>query len=257
MTYAALLDLYRNSGLSDADAQQAARDAMSTATITASTFSTGGGPVPVDPTDTQSAAFISDPALWASMQQAFLEEPQNPFAFDTPAFAFDRFLNTQDFGGRSLGQLNPAAQQQIRGEFPNRLSQFALFGAGVPTAGGEPIYGEPAFTQFLGQDVPTAEALTGRLQLLRDIRAQDVDELAPDVSAAEQAFLDGYFFPIDKPWESQERVMRAGLQPTLVSSASPFFNEAFASGAETGFKQWLAENPTLSFLDYAQEIGLF
>jgi hypothetical protein len=216
-----------------------------------------GGPVPVDPTDPGEAGFISSPAWWAAMEQSFADEPQNPFAFDTPAFAFDRFLNTQDFGGRSLGQLNPAAQQQIRGEFQNRLSQFALFGAGVPTAGGEPIYGEPAFTQFLGQDVPTAEALTGRLQLLRDIRARDVDESAPDVSAAEGAFLEGYFFDINKSEQSQERVMRAGLQPTLVSSASPYFNEAFTRGAETGFKQWLAENPTLSFLDYAQEIGLF
>jgi hypothetical protein len=280
VVYGALVDLFRENGRSEREASQEAQFALAgvvpqgtTKDWATSVEPSGEGkpllvePLPVEGIQAADAKFISMPEAYA---------PQlDQFAFDRPEFSFERFLNTQDFGGRSLGQLNPAAQRQIRGEFPNRLSQFALFGAGVPTAKtpenleGAPIFGEQAFTQFLGQAVPTAEALTERLQLLRDLRARrkredlevaDVpleDEPSVPLTAAEEAFLGGYFFDLSMPSESTERVLRAGLQPTLVSSASPFFNEAFARGARSGFGQWLAENPTLSFLDYAQETGLF
>jgi len=56
---------------------------------------------------------------------------------------------------------------------------------------------------------------------------------------------------------SDERLIRAGIQPGLARIGSPHLAQSFEAGARQGFERFRAENPATTFLDYAQVIGLF
>jgi hypothetical protein len=279
----ALKRLFQTTGFSEKDAEKQALDAID------HIIPTGEGTAdPVEPWiprvvspehfepsptgETYSQTWIDRPSLVA--QEDIYGPGQQAVAgggYDRPRFAFERYLQEQDFGGRGIDVLAPSAQEQLRGEFPNRLSQFAIFGGGTPPPEGvpwrvDPITGEAGFKAFLGQDVPTREALAERLNFLQDLRGEEVallsgmenrDDPGAGLSEGELEMLHGYFFNPQDPATSEQRLFRAGLQPALVGMRSDYLSEAFEKGAAIGFERWRSHNPTKTFLDYAQETGLF
>jgi tetratricopeptide (TPR) repeat protein len=287
--HSALKQLFQTSGFKEKDAEKQAFDAIDHITQTGRLGGGGDGtavniPMPQGDTPTPvSAAIMGDPnyrqtfihsPLQAAWDKGFTDVDTAGGGFDRPRFAFERYLQGQDFGGRGIDVLAPSAQAQLRGEFPNRLSQFAIFGGGVPPSADippswemEPTTGEAGFAAFLESDVPTQEALANRLRYIQDLRRQDVavmggmehrDEPGAQLSEGELATLQGYFFnPASDPATSEERLFRAGLQPALAGIRSNYLSEALEKGAAIGFERWRSHNPTKTFLDYAQETGLF
>jgi hypothetical protein len=165
-------------------------------------------------------------------------------------------------GTAGFGQLTPSARSQVAGRFQPRRTEFNLFGPGrgitTDEETDEVFAPMGTFGDFL-RARPTGGSAGGyrtqgdinaRVQNLRRLLADPTGGVGQSGFTAEQGATMRGLFADDPTRQMNAAMLGAGR------GVNPYFRDAMRQGAESNYANFRANNPGVSWLDYANQVGL-
>ena len=165
-------------------------------------------------------------------------------------------------GTAGFGQLTPTARSQVAGRFQPRRTEFNLFGPGrgitTDEETDEVFAPMGTFGEFLGArstagtggGYRTQGDINARVQNLRRLLADPTGGVGQSGFTANQGMMMRGLFADDPTRQMNAALLGAGR------GVSPYFRDAMRQGAEANYANFRANNPGVSWLDYANQVGL-